>query len=391
MAVNPLAALLGRGQLALAPTQKSLLVQKLLESSRTPTGLVSPAGVANKALQGLFARRAFRQEQEEQELMEGRQQALAGALSRSGREGAQGEAARRAAMIIAGGLPGDPLAQKLLEGQAARVFGPEEPVARVHSAQILANGNIGFIDRFTGEVVDTGEKASENFFIGESPSGAPFAVSRRTGRGPEGEQPITSGQAIFEAGQRSGAEKLSDVGIKRFDEQFVEASEARATLNIIDNAERLLDAGITTGTAAGARNAIARALDTILGRETDESALSANTDAYIANAGQLVGQVIKQFGSGTGLSDADREYAARIAGGSVEMNEAALRRILDIQRKAQTHTIERYNRQFQRLAPKFTEISAFYEPITLPGQDSGRMPDFSQMSDEELQRLINGQ
>src|SRR6185503_20921172 len=39
---------------------------------------------------------------------------------------AQAEAARRAASIIAGGLPEDPLAQKLLGAQAQSIYSPQQ-------------------------------------------------------------------------------------------------------------------------------------------------------------------------------------------------------------------------------------------------------------------------
>lgn len=167
-------------------------------------------------------------------------------------------------------------------------------------------------------------------------------------------------------GEVAGSQQLGEVGMKRLDTQYDAASQARAALNTIGEAEDLLDAGIRTGTAATQRNAIARAFDTVLGRQTDDEALSANTDAYLANQGQLVGQAIKAFGAGTGLSDADREFATQMAAGSVQVNEATLRKVLEIQRKVQTNLIDKYNRQYDRLSGSYNEVADFYERIDVP-------------------------
>lgn len=112
--------------LALAPQSRSMLVQQLLQNSGSPQGIVSPAGTLNKALQGLLLRKANIAEREESELREGRQSSLAGALSRTNdRDPAKAEAAKRAALIISGGLPDDPMAKALLGAQAESVFSPK--------------------------------------------------------------------------------------------------------------------------------------------------------------------------------------------------------------------------------------------------------------------------
>jgi hypothetical protein len=119
-----LAAALNR-PLSLAPQSRSLLVQQLLQNSGSPQGIVSPAGTLNKALQGLMLRQAANAERDESQLREGRQSALAGALSRTqSQDPAKSEAAKRAALIISGGLPEDPMAKALMGAQAETVFKP---------------------------------------------------------------------------------------------------------------------------------------------------------------------------------------------------------------------------------------------------------------------------
>lgn len=76
---------------------------------------------AAPVLAGLLARREAQAGEQQQRRFE----ALAGALSRANLPGPEGEAARRAAAIQAGGLPNNPLAQGILAGQAQQAFAPE--------------------------------------------------------------------------------------------------------------------------------------------------------------------------------------------------------------------------------------------------------------------------
>jgi len=74
----------------------------------------------------------------------------------------------------------------------------------------------------------------------------------------------------------------------------------------------------------------------------------AATESYLATAGRQVGQVIRLFGSGTGLSDADREYAEKIAAGSIAMDKDALKRLVSMARTGIKGQVENFNRQIER-------------------------------------------
>jgi hypothetical protein len=78
----------------------------------------------------------------------------------------------------------------------------------------------------------------------------------------------------------------------------------------------------------------------------------ATTQEYIATAGRQVGSIIRLFGAGTGLSDADRQYAERIAGGDINVPIDALRRIVKAAKEASMGQIQRYN---ARVTRKYSE------------------------------------
>lgn len=119
--------------------------------------------------------------------------------------------------------------------------------------------------------------------------------------------------------------------------------------NVITQQGELLNRGVTTGFGAEALTTIA-SMGKQLGVLSDEQVnVLANTQTFTANAGNLVAQVIKAFGAGTGLSDADRQYAATIAGADITKSELSLRRILDIQARNTLTQIETYNKNIKSL------------------------------------------
>jgi hypothetical protein len=118
---------------------------------------------------------------------------------------------------------------------------------------------------------------------------------------------------------------------------------AKTSLNNISEAEKLIAGGIITGTGAeflvNAGNFLSSRLGVNLAKTPVE-----NTQAYAATMGNQVGQIIKQFGSGTGLSDADREYAEKIAGGKITLTQGALTKLLGINKRVNIAKIREYNK-----------------------------------------------
>ena len=148
-------------------------------------------------------------------------------------------------------------------------------------------------------------------------------------------------RTALKAGEELGKEMAKLVVSQQKD-----AEGARVGLLSLQESRQILNdaAGITTGTGAKFLTALNSFLTQRLGFDAgaDETA---NTQAFAATMGTQVGQIIKQFGSGTGLSDADREYAERIVGGDITLNEAAIRRLIDINERAFRNVIRFHNKR----------------------------------------------
>ena len=118
------------------------------------------------------------------------------------------------------------------------------------------------------------------------------------------------------------------------------ASTAANSLRTVNEAEKLLNSGVITGTGANFRTSFTRALNTI---GIGDGINVANTEAFIATMGRATLDLVKQLGAGSGISNADRDYAEKVAGGNITMSEDGIRKLFDINRRASAELIQRHN------------------------------------------------
>ena len=168
-------------------------------------------------------------------------------------------------------------------------------------------------------------------------------------------------------GNEKFSDKAGELAATRLDTYRQQADDAVQTLTTIKKSSTMLDKGMITGFAGDWRLNVARALN-LVGADNTETI--ANTEAFVANQGNEVGRIIKLFGSGTGLSDADREYAAKIAAGDISMNQQSMRKIINIREKQARWTIKNYADERGRVKDKpgiefYPEVA---EPPAFGGQ-----------------------
>jgi hypothetical protein len=93
-----------------------------------------------------------------------------------------------------------------------------------------------------------------------------------------------------------------------------------------------------------------------LGADYKEVATTQQLGAHVA---KNVANIIKAFGSGTGLSDADREYAMKAAGGDITMDEKAIKEIIRINAIAAKNVPKTYNKSLDKAFPKDSTNKAY--------------------------------
>ena len=142
--------------------------------------------------------------------------------------------------------------------------------------------------------------------------------------------------------ERAFEAKLGSEQAEKLVKDKAAAEDARSIISTIEEGRRLLKSGVITGFGADFLTGLGAALNQAGISFAEDSV--ANTQAFTANMAANVGRIIKQFGAGTGLSNADREYAEKMAGGKVTLDRKSIERILDINERMARNVIALHNR-----------------------------------------------
>lgn len=156
--------------------------------------------------------------------------------------------------------------------------------------------------------------------------------------------------------QKEGGEretKAFESLLPRAEKSKEDADKAAQNIRAIHESRALIDQGIFSGADAEIKLGMSKIAAT-LGIPSDKAA---NTEAFMTAAGQQVVSIIGAFGSGSGISSTDREYAAKMAAGNVKLEEKALRFIMDMNEKVARAKIGRHN----QLIGKFGKASKTFK------------------------------
>ena len=171
-------------------------------------------------------------------------------------------------------------------------------------------------------------------------------------------------QEVIDKGQEVGAEKMAEANVNNFVELNTKAQDARDMIELIDRQTGRLEGGMPTGLLAETELNLRR-FGELIGLPYDPAVTNAET--FISEAGKIVADQIKDFGSGTGLSDADREYAKLIAAADITTQQEALLSLLKIRRRAMVETVNNFNNVRAATAKRVGEANMTSFPsITMP-------------------------
>lgn len=135
---------------------------------------------------------------------------------------------------------------------------------------------------------------------------------------------------------------LTNSILPKLDKSQESATAARDEIQSIHRAREQLDApgGIFSGAAADVRMKVAKVAEFLGVPNADKIA---NTEAFGSAIGQRTLSLVKSLGAGAGISNADRDFAAAMAGGNIKLDEKSIRRILDIGERAARARIDQHN------------------------------------------------
>jgi hypothetical protein len=158
--------------------------------------------------------------------------------------------------------------------------------------------------------------------------------------------PSTKVDVRVDVGQK-GMTKLAEEQGKEIVQERKAVEDAALAIQNLQGAKALLKKNMITGYGAETVLNIGRGLHQMGIRLADDPV--SNTQAYQAIMAKETGRIIKMFGSGTGLSDADREYAEKAAAGKITLTRESLKKIVDINEKAYRNVIKNYNKKAKQV------------------------------------------
>lgn len=160
------------------------------------------------------------------------------------------------------------------------------------------------------------------------------------------------------------ADELAKIGAKNFAEAHENARLAADALGSVNRTLPTID-NMFTGAGAELKLNISR-YARAFGLDVVDPSTIADTEAYIAESGRRVAQYITNLGAGTGLSDADREYAEKVVAGNITVDRVALKRLLGVIKDNAQRTIKNYRDTRATLEEKLGDNAAalaFYGDI----------------------------
>jgi hypothetical protein len=181
-----------------------------------------------------------------------------------------------------------------------------------------------------------------------------------------------------------GSLKWNEAMARKTIETHEEMVKTQVSLQNLQPIKQLLNKPMIAGVGAKQILFIAKGLQQAglieLGGTTEQAIT--NTEAFFSQMGNQVGQIIKQFGAGTGLSDADREYAQKIVGGEITLSHTSLKKISAIYEKATLNVLKNWNKRASQVMKNVKDLP-YDLRVEIPSTT-----DYSQVSDAALMKRL---
>lgn len=221
---------------------------------------------------------------------------------------------------------------------------------------------------------------------------------------------VTAEQKDFEFGQQNPAFRDYETAQKKasattintnpgngkifeaMDEERKNAQNARSSLGSIYEAKKAIANGAVTGFGAETELAARKAAAKVFGIGAEAIQ---NTETFRSAVAPMVATILKDTVGSANISNSDREFAEKAAGGSIALDASSISRLLDIQEKIQTEKINRYNSRVDQLYPDTPENAGtrtFFGGLTVPenpyAQDDSESSAAGQPDSEGVRVLV---
>jgi hypothetical protein len=171
----------------------------------------------------------------------------------------------------------------------------------------------------------------------------------------------------------SFGKELAGERAKTVTKSFETATGASKALEALSAARQDFSSGIKSGIAANINLGLSK-VGKALGMEADPSI--ASTEAFRANMARETLNLVKGLGAGTGISNADREFAEKASGGSIMLDDQAMVRLMNVAEAAAGNVLLGHQRLLDsntRANPGHAAaLETFKIPFEIPSGDAVR-------------------
>lgn len=213
-----------------------------------------------------------------------------------------------------------------------------------------ADGNVWSVNQLTGQRTVALKR--------DKPEAAPQSVREYEyyrANLPPGTQPMPYDAWSVAKARAAATNVTTNVGggtDKQIFDEFVERSKAaRSTaqgLSALRNARAAIEGGAITGFRADNRLQLQKAAS-LFGIAEPEKVQ--NSEVFRAAIAPQVAAVMKATVGNANISDSDRRFAERAAGGSLDLDEGSIKRLLDIMEKASVAQLQEHQEALDAVYP----------------------------------------
>jgi|GEM_PF-4011257 len=160
-----------------------------------------------------------------------------------------------------------------------------------------------------------------------------------------------AGATKIDFGDGKLEEEIAKGTAGQYAKEYESSAGAADTIRSLTEARGQLEKGIVAGSIFSPLELTGRkAIASVFGMP-DEA--TTNTEVFQASLKEVVLGKIKALGSGSAISNSDREYVAAAVGGDIQLNEKSIARILDILEKSSRSKITAYNNEVEKLIKSY--------------------------------------
>jgi len=153
--------------------------------------------------------------------------------------------------------------------------------------------------------------------------------------------------------------------LKQLADERPQAEKATRLFDTYRVAKSRIDDGVITGTFANQETFLRGMFDKITGQDNRKVA---NTQELMAIMGQVVRDNISAFGSGTAISDADRQYAMLTSGADMTVKLRALKNIIAIGEAEAANKITSYKSMVNSVRNSSGADQSMVDAMTYPAE-----------------------